>query len=350
MKVWQYTLRRLALLVPVLLGVSLFTFSMAWFATDGHLENQYIRESDRLSEEQIELIRERYGFDKPWYLQYVSYLENLLRGDLGYSSTANRPVADALGDFLPASAELALLAMLFAVVLGVPLGVLSAARRDQAADHVTRFLALSGVSVPVFWLALILQLFLAFQLGQAGIDLFPLSGRFDANLVSDHPSLVDGPTGFLLIDTALALDAVAWWDAFRHLLLPAFTLCFVTLAIIGRMMRSSMLEVLGTDYVKTARSKGLEEKVVLNRHARRNALIPTTTVIGLSVGGLINGAVLTETVFAWPGLGRWSTRAILSVDVAAIMTFVVVTALIYVLANLLVDVLYAYLDPRVRLE
>lgn len=349
MKVWQYVVRRVALLIPVLIGVSLITFSLAWFATDGHLENQYVDNADRLTEEQLQEIREAHGFDQPWYLQYVAYMGNLLQGDLGYSTSVDRPVNEVVGDFFPASAELAIVAMAFAVGIGIPMGVISATRRGDTVDHVTRFTALSGVSVPVFWLALILQLLLAYQLGQQGLDLFPLQGRFDPSLASAHPSLVAGPTGFLLIDTALAWDWVAFADVLRHLILPGFTLAFVTLAIIMRMMRASMLEVLDLEYVKTARAKGLAEDVVHNRHARRNALIPTTTVIGIAVGGLINGAVLTELVFSWPGLGRWATRAILSVDVAAIMAFVVISALIYVISNLVVDVLYAYLDPRVRL-
>lgn len=350
MKLWQYIVRRLLLLIPVLLGISLLTFGLAWFATGGHLENQYLSQTDRLSPAREQQIIELYGFDEPAYVQYFTYLKNILTGDMGISTSVNRPVSEVIATQFPASVELAVFAMLMAIIIGIPLGILSATHRDKPVDHVTRFAALSGVSVPVFWLALILQLLLGFHLAQNGFEFFPLDKRYDAFLVAEHPSLVSGPTGFLLVDTLLALDFVAFGDVLRHLLLPGFTLGFVSLAVIARMMRASMLEILGLDYIRTARAKGLEERVVINRHARRNALIPTTTVIGISIGGLMGGAVLTETIFSWPGLGRWASLAILSVDVAAIMGFVVLTALIYVSANLVVDVLYAYLDPRVRLE
>ena len=358
MKLWQYVLRRIILLVPVLIGISLLTFGLAWFATNGHLENQYLTQSDRLSEARIQRIRELHGYDQPAYMQYFTYVKNFMTGDMGVSTSfQNMQVSDVVKTLFPASLELGAVAILIAVLVGIPLGILSATKRDTPIDHVTRFIALSGVSVPVFWLALILQLYLGYHL-----DLFPLNGRFDPNLVTcEHPvfvpeaDLVCGApdrtkTGFLLVDTLVWGDWTAFVDVVRHMVLPALTLSFVSLAIISRMMRASMLEVLGLDYVRTARAKGLEERVVVNRHARRNALIPTTTVIGLSVGGLMGGAVLTETIFSWPGLGRWSARAILSVDVAAIMGFVVLTALIFVLANLVVDLIYAFLDPRVRLE
>ena len=350
MKLWQYILRRLALLVPVLLGISLIIFSLVWFTTDGHLEYQYIDEDDRRSEEKLQQIIHQHGFDRPSYQQYFTYVGNMLQGDWGLSTSENRDVTAVISDKFPASVELAVVAMIFAVLAGIPLGIISATHRNKPLDHITRFVALSGVSVPVFWLALILQMLLAFKLRQAGVDFFPLEGRYDSILALKHPSLVDGPTRFLLVDTLLALDFVAFGDALKHLILPGVTLGFVTLAVIARMMRASMLEVLGLDYVRTARAKGLEERVVINRHARRNALIPTTTVIGLSLGGLMGGAVLTETIFTWPGLGRWAADAIRSLDLAAVMGFVTLTALVYVLANLVVDVIYAYLDPRVRLE
>lgn len=358
MKLWQYVIRRLILLVPVLIGISLITFGLAWFATSGHLENQYLSQADRLSEARIQRIIELHGFDQPAYIQYFNYVKGLLTGNMGISTSfQNQEVSQVIKTLFPASIELGAVAITIAVLLGIPLGILSATHRDKPVDHVTRFVALSGVSVPVFWLALILQLYLGYHL-----ELFPLNGRFDPNLVNcTHPVFVPEAdvvcgastrlkTGFLLIDTVVWGDFVAFQDVLRHMVLPAMTLSFVSLAVIMRMMRASMLEVLGLDYVRTARAKGLEERVVINRHARRNALIPTTTVIGLSVGGLIGGAVLTETIFSWPGLGRWSARAILSIDVAALMGFVVLTALIYVLANLIVDLVYAFLDPRVRLE
>lgn len=357
MKLVIYIVRRLLLLIPVLLGISIITFSLAWFATGGHLENQYLNQADRTRPEAVERIIEQHGFDQPAYIQYFRYLQDLATGDLGLSTSVNRPVSEVIVSKFPASLELAFVAIVFAVLVGIPLGILSATKRDTPADHITRFIALSGVSVPVFWFALILQLTLGFKL-----DIFPLINRFDPNLVTcAHPvfvpdaSAVCGSASFpktnlLLLDTILWRDPVAFWDVLRHLILPAFTLGFVSLGVIARMMRATMLETLGLDYIRTARAKGLEERVVINRHARRNALIPTTTVIGLSFGGLMGGAVLTETIFAWPGIGQWAAAAILSVDVAAIMGFVALSALIYVTMNLFVDILYAYLDPRVRLE
>jgi len=362
MKLVTYIARRLLLLLPVLVGISLVTFGLAWVATDGHLENQYLNEHDRTRPEALQRIVEKHGFDRPAHEQYFRYVRNLLTGDMGLSTSVGFPVSEVIKDRFPATAELALVSIAFAVAVGIPLGILSATRRDTPLDHVTRLVALSGVSVPVFWLALILQMFLGYKW-----DLFPLINRFDASLLSTHPVLIPDheqacalaaslgqtcrmQTGILLFDTLVWLDFVAFWNVLKHLMLPAFTLGFVTLGVITRMMRASMLEVLGLDYVRTARAKGLEERVVVNRHARRNALIPTTTVIGLSIGGLMGGAVLTETIYAWPGLGNWAVSAILSVDIAAVMGFVVLTALVYVLVNLLVDILYAYLDPRVRLE
>ncbi len=349
MKLWHYIVRRLVLLVPVMVGISVMTFTLAWFATDGHLENQYLSQADKLSPEKEAQIIKQYGFDKPAYAQYFIYLKNVVTGDWGKSTSVNRDVTEVIRTSAPASIELAAVAMALAVALGIPLGILSATRRNHPADHATRLVALSGVSVPVFWLALILQLVLSYWLGQQGFTLFPLQGRYDSILAVSHPSLYGGPTNFLLIDTLLARDPIAVYDALRHLILPAFTLAFVTLAVITRMMRASMLEVLHLDYIRTARAKGLEERAVINHHARRNALIPTITVIGLSLGGLMGGAVLTETIFSWPGLGNWAARATLSVDVAAILGFVTLSAFIYVIANLFVDIIYAYLDPRVRL-
>lgn len=367
MKLWQYILRRLFLLVPVLFGITLVTFALAYYATGGHLENQYLSNADRITEEKVEAIRKQYGFDRPAYLQYFSYLTNLLKGDMGLSTSVNRPVTEVISTNFPATAELAIAAMLLAILVGIPLGILSATKRDKLPDHVTRFVALSGVSVPVFWLALILQLFLSYHLGRMGFDFFPLNGRADPLLYFDHPVLNPDresacalaaslgqtclpQTGFLLLDTLVWRDFEAFWNVLRHMLLPSITLAFIYVAVIARMMRASMLEVLSLDYIRTARAKGLDERMVINRHARRNALIPTTTVIGLAIGGLMGGAVLTETIFSWPGIGRWAALSILSIDTAAIMGVVVLSALIYVVSNLVVDIVYAYLDPRVRLE
>jgi peptide/nickel transport system permease protein len=348
MKLWEYIVRRLLLLIPVLLGVSLITFALT--RSVGDPAAIYIDERCSINPACVEAIHHRYGFDLPLPLQYIRYMQALFAGDLGYSRTAKLQVSDAIAAFFPATFELATASMLIAVVLAIPLGVISATKRDRPIDHATRIFALSGVSVPVFWLALMLKwtLYLrAFEL--FGTPLFPPQGRSESSLYGVPGAPVPAVTNLYTIDAILAHNWQGLGDALWHLALPSITLAFGTMAVITRMMRSSMLEVLNQEYIKTARSKGLDERVVIKKHARRNALIPTTTVIGLAFGGLLGGAVLTETVFAWPGLGQWSASAITNTDNAAIMGFTLLAAIVYVLANLAVDILYAYLDPRIRL-
>lgn len=343
-----YVARRLLLLVPVLIGVTLVTFSLTWVATQGDLSRGYVTE--KMTPAQVEELKQLEGFNEPFASQYARYLGRLVTGDLGVTKTAGfgeRPVMDVLGERFPATLELTLVAMLFAVFIGIPLGTLSAVKRDKPSDHLTRLVALSGVSVPIFWLGLMLKIVFATD---TGVPVFPLGGRYSTEAAFSHPVLFDAkPTGLLLVDTLIAGDMEAWADAFVHILLPAFTLGFASMAIITRMMRSSMLEALGQDYVRTAVAKGLPRSVVHSKHARANAMLPTVTVIGLAFGGLLSGAVLTETIFQWPGMGDWSVKAIQSIDSNAVLSFTVIVALLYVLANLAVDLLYAYLDPRVRL-
>lgn len=320
--------------------MSIVVFSLTRIA--GNPAAAYITE--RMTPQQIAAIEERFHLDEPVYVQYFYWLDGLVHGDWGYSKTAGMPVTEAMAAYFPATFELTLVSILIAIVLGVALGTVSAVRRDTSVDHATRVIALSGVSLPIFWLGLMLQYIFAFQLKWV-----PLEGRFDVYLSLAQPKLTQY-TGFRLIDTLLNGNFVLFGDAAIHIILPAITLSFGTIAIITRIMRSSMLEVMNQDYVKTARSKGLPERLVTRKHARRNALIPTTTVVGLSFGGLLGGAVLTESIFSWPGLGRWSATATITNDFASILGFTLLSAFIYVLVNLAVDVLYAYLDPRVRLE
>lgn len=344
-----YIARRVLLLVPVLLGVTFVVFCLSWVATEGHLERGYITE--RMSPDQVEAVRQAKGFDQPFEVQYLNYLGRLVTGDLGVTKTAGfgqRPIMDVLAERFPATLELTLVAMVFAVAIGIPLGTLSAIHRDKPLDHGSRIVALSGVSVPIFWLGLLLKM--AFATSLLGLALFPLGGRYSTALSFTHPVLYEGgPTGLLLVDTLLAGDLVAFQDVALHLVLPGFTLGYATLAIIARMMRSSLLEELRQDYVRTALAKGLPPGEAYRKHARRNAMLPTVTVVGIAFGGLLGGAVLTETIFQWPGLGDWSVQAIRSVDPHAIMSFTVLVAFLYVFANLAVDLLYATLDPRVRL-
>ena len=325
----------------MLIGVSILTFTILRLAGDPTLT--YLQNPERATPQQIAEIREKYHLDEPLYVQYYYWLDGVLHGDFGWSKTANLPASQALTMKFPATFELAVLATIFAVVIGIYVGTTSAVRVNSITDQSSRVIALVGVSIPVFWLGIMLIMVFYNRLGWAPIP----QGQYTFTEF-DRASLKSN-TGFLLFDTLWSRDWNFFLDHLAHLILPAVTLAFASTAIIIRMMRSSMLEVLGAEYVKTARSKGLPERVVIRKHARRNALIPTTTVIGLSFGGLLGGAVLTETVFSWPGLGQWSASAAVNLDTAAIMAFTLMTAIIYVLANLIVDIVYAYLDPRVRL-
>jgi peptide/nickel transport system permease protein len=327
----------------VLLGVSIFVFTLTRMAGDPAAA---YNQSDRpLSESARLAINERYHLNDPVYVQYFYWLEGVVGGDWGYSPTARMPVTEAIAKFFPATFELTMISILIAIVIGIALGTISAVRRNTPADHATRIMALSGVSLPIFWLGLMLQFIFGFSL-----KWLPLDGRYDTILSLQSGNRIVEYTGFRLIDTILNGNWTMFGDAFLHIILPALTLSFGTIAIITRIMRSSMLEVMNLDYVRTARSKGLPERLVIRKHARRNAMIPTTTVIGLSFGGLLSGAVLTESIFSWPGLGRWSATATLNNDWNAILGFTLLAAFIYVVVNLAVDILYAYLDPRVRLE
>ena len=295
-----------------------------------------------MTKDQIQLIKIKYHLNEPLYIQYVYWLDDTLHGDLGYSKTARLPVVDAIAKKFPATFELALTATFISVMIGIFLGTISAVRANSLTDQTTRVISLIAVSIPVFWLGLILMVIFYKQLGW-----LPGAGRYSP----DQFSLEDITqyTHFLTIDTLLNGNFRFFLNSVAHLILPSITLAFASTALIVRMMRSSMLEVLGAEYVRTARSKGLSENIVIRKHARRNALIPTTTVIGLSFGGLLGGAVLTESIFAWNGLGQWSADAAGDVDLAGIMGFTLLTAMVYVTANLVVDIVYAYLDPRVRL-
>ncbi len=338
MKLRDFIIRRLLLLIPVLLGLSIIVF----FLTRIGGSPAALYATEKTTDAQLHQIEIKYGLNLPVWVQYVRWLGAALQGDLGYTQTAHMDVIDAIQKFFPATFELTTVSILIAVLLAIPLGTLSARRRNEPVDHASRVFALAGVSIPIFWLGVLLQFLFAYVLGW-----FPFGGRFE-----DKVGLyfaIPHPTGFYTIDSLLAGNLSAFGDAVYHLVLPAMALSFASMAIITRIMRSSMLEVLGAEYIKTARAKGLSEKLVVRKHAVRNALIPTTTVIGLSYGGLLGGAVLTETIFSWPGLGRWTVTAAINKDLAAVVGFTLLAAIIYVLVNLIVDITYAYLDPRIRL-
>ncbi len=339
MRLYRYVARRLILLIPVLIGVSIVIFTLT--RVTGNPAAAYI--NDKMTQKQIDEVMEKYHFDEPIYVQYGYWLQGVIEGDWGWSKYANQPVTDAIAQRFTATAELAIVSMIISIILGIWLGTLAAIRRNRPFDHTTRVVSLIGVSIPVFWLGLILKWIFSWELGW-----LPSKDQVSTYFVVQRA--VPHDTGFLLIDSLLHANLDLFFDYLTHLILPSITLAFATIAIILRIQRNSMLEVLGLDYVKTARAKGVPEKAVIRKHARRNALIPTTTVIGLSFGALLGGAVLTESIFNWNGLGRWAAGSILALDSTSILGFVLLTALIYVTANLLVDLFYAYLDPRVRLE
>lgn len=335
-----YVARRLLLLIPVLLGVSILTFIIMRAAGDP--VNAYLTNPERATQQQIDAIVEKYKLDAPIWTQYVYWLKGVLGGDLGESRISHLSVAKTLVLKFPATFELAAISTMIAVMIGIRTGTTAAVRANTWVDQTTRVTSLIAVSIPVFWLGLLLLMIFYHQLGW-----MPGPGRYSSAMYDIND--LHHYTNLLLIDTLLNGDWNFFVDSVRHLVLPSITLAFASTALIVRMMRSSMLEVLGAEYVRTARSKGLPESVVIRKHARRNALIPTVTVVGLSFGGLLGGAVLTETIFTWPGLGAWAAQAALNLDTAGIMGFTLLTATIYVLANLSVDIVYAYLDPRVRL-
>ena len=343
MKLWQYVLRRLAFTIPVMLGVTLITFSLSNLMGDPVAP--YVTEKS--TPEQIEELRKLHNLDKSLPVRYFTYINNLLHGEWGYSQTINQPVSDAIVMKFAATLELSLLAFAVAVLTALPLGIFSSVKHNRWEDHWIRLFALFGSAVPIFWFALILKYFLAFQWGDA--TQLPLGYRYDA-ILWDLEDPIEQRTGLLLVDALLAGSWIHFKDALMHMLLPATTLAYASMATTIRLMRGSMLDVLEQDYVRTARAKGLPEHKVVVNHAARNAMIPTVTLLGLAFGGLLNGSVLTETVWQWPGLGLWAITAMRNLDTAAILGYTLFAGMLYVLANLVVDVAYAWLDPRVELS
>jgi len=339
-KLWIYVARRLALTVPVLLGVTIITFSLSHMMGDPLAP--YI--SEKTTEEQAQELREKHNLDDPIHVQYVTYLQNIITFDWGYSKTINQPVSEALREKFAATLELSILAFIVAVGTAIPLGIFSSIRHNRWEDHVIRLFALFGSAIPIFWFALVLKYVISFQLGW-----LPLGDRYDAILwnVTDP---IEIKTNFLLIDALAAGSYTHFIDALKHMILPATVLAYGSMATIIRLMRGNMLDVLGQDYVRTAKSKGLSEREVTLKHGASNAMIPTVTLLGMGFAGLINGSVLTETVFTWPGLGYWAITAMKNLDVSAILAYTLFSAILYIFANLVVDILYAFLDPRVELE
>jgi peptide/nickel transport system permease protein len=286
----------------------------------------------------VKAFREKWGLDKPLYEQYFTFVRNLARGEFGTSINTRRAVTKDLALFMPATVELATAAVVFALLLGLPLGVLAAVRRDRPIDHLARLVSLIGVSIPIFWLATVsLVLFYATLHWTVG------PGRLGPQI--ERPDYV---TGLYTVDSLIAGDFDTFKDAASHLVLPGLVLASSIMGLVTRVTRSSMLEVLSQDYTRTARAKGLRETRVVARHALRNALIPTVTILGLAYGGLLSGAVMTETIFNWPGIGRYAFQAVVTNDFPAIMGITFVIGIMYVIVNLVVDLLYGWLDPRIH--
>jgi dipeptide transport system permease protein len=331
----RFVLTRASLIVPTFIGVTLLAFLLVHLIPGDPIETLAgERGIDPVRHAQL---RAEYGFDKPLMVQYGIYVEHVLRGDLGISAITHQRVIDEFRQLFPATVELSLCAVTFAILVGIPAGMLAAVRRNSILDHGIMAMSLTGYSMPIFWWGLLLILLFSSVLGWT-----PVSGRVDVAY------FIEPTTGFLLIDSLLSDQEGAFRSALSHLILPTVVLGTVPLAVIARMTRSAMLEVLGEDYIRTARAKGLSPLRVVALHALRNALIPVITVIGLSVGTLFTGAILTETIFSWPGVGHWVVDGISRRDYPVVQGAVLMLGTVVMLVNLAVDLLYGLVNPRIR--
>jgi len=331
----RFILTRVSLVIPTFLGITFLTFILIRLVPGDPIE---VRTGERgIAPERLAELRHEMGLDRPLWHQFLDYVGNVLHGDFGLSLITHNSVLSEFLTLFPATLELALCAMLFATLVGLPAGILAAVKRGSLFDHGVMGASLTGYSMPIFWWGLLLILFFSVGLGWT-----PVSGRLDLVYY------VEPDTGFMLIDTLKAGDYEAFRSALGHLVLPTIVLGTVPLAVVARMTRSAMLEVLGEDYIRTARAKGLASGRVIGMHALRNALIPVVTVIGLQVGTLLGGAILTETIFSWPGVGKWLIESINRRDYPALQGGVLLIATSVILVNLLVDVLYGVLNPRIR--
>ncbi len=340
MKIWEYILRRLMLALLVLFGVSLVTFIIARVVPS---DPAALWVGPRPTLEQLAAARAKLGLDQPLPVQYLRYLGSLLRGDLGVSIKTHQPIIQDLRAYLPATLELVLVGMAMAVFIGIPLGVLSGARRNSLLDHFSRLLAVAAVSIPTFWLGLLLQILFFRELRW-----LPISGRVSIETTLYQP--IRTLTGFYLVDSLITRNWPAFSDALLHIILPAFTLATYAIGLSIRMTRSTIVEVLEEKYIVAARAAGLPERTVLFRLALKNAIVPTLTVLALSFVYSLTGAILVEVIFSWPGLGSYVTAAVLSADFPVIMAVTLIVTAFYVVINLLLDLVQAALDPRVVLR
>jgi dipeptide transport system permease protein len=338
-----YIIRRLLLVIPVLFGVTLLIFAVIQLFPAIERATLYATNVHQMS--QLEDIIEKYGLNEPWWVQYGTWINQVLHGNLGYSEVVSRPVTDAIFYFLPATLELALFATPLIIFGGIFLGSKAAAHKDKAIDHATRFGAIVGWSLPTFWLGLmLLMIFYGY-----------FSGLLPPERLGVEASIMVNSADFTRYTHLNTIDAIlngngkVLLDSLRHLVLPVITLTVVNIAFIMRLMRSSMLESLGKGYILTARAKGLDENTVINRHARRNALIPVLTVSGFIFAAIVNGVVITETIFNYKGLGWWTWQSAIRMDIPSVLGFALFNAILFVLTNLAVDLYYSRIDPRVRL-
>ena len=330
----KFAVRRLLLLVPILLGLSILVFLFVR-ALPGGPETALLGE--RSTPERVAQVRAAYGLDRPVWEQYGSYMGKVVQGDFGVSIKTQQPVSDEIKRRFPATVELATTAILFAVAVGIPLGYVAGRRPGSWVDSTSTVGSLLGIAIPVFALGFLLKYVFAVRLGW-----FPTTGRQDVTMTAEHP------TGFYVLDGLLTGNPAASWDALKHLVLPAIALGTIPLAIITRITRAAVQEVSNEDYVRTAEAKGMTRRVVTRRHVLRNAMLPVATIIGLQTGLLLSGAILTETVFAFGGMGSFMAQAVFERDFPVIQGGILFLAVVFVLVNLLVDLSYGLLDPRVR--
>ncbi|NEG64195.1 dipeptide ABC transporter permease DppB [Pantoea agglomerans] len=334
----QFILRRLGLVIPTFIGITLLTFAFVHMIPGDPV---LIMAGERgISPERHAQLMALLGLDQPLWKQYLNYINGVLHGDLGISLKSRIPVWDEFVPRFKATLELGICAMIFAVVIGIPVGVMAAVKRGSIFDHTAVGISLTGYSMPIFWWGIMLIMLVSVQL-----NLTPVSGRVGDTVFLDDTMPL---TGFMLIDTFFWGEPGDFHDAVMHMILPAIVLGTIPLAVIVRMTRSAMLEVLGEDYIRTARAKGLTRMRVIVVHALRNAMLPVVTVIGLQVGTLLAGAILTETIFSWPGLGRWLIEALQRRDYPVVQGGVLLTAVLIIVVNLLVDLLYGVVNPRIR--
>ncbi|HEY6585406.1 MAG TPA: ABC transporter permease [Gaiellaceae bacterium] len=332
----RFIIRRLLLLFPILVGLSILVFLWVRALPASPAVSLL---GERATPESVARIERQYGLDKPIYVQYWRYVKTVAEGDLGTTIRSRRPVTDELKERFPATIELTMAALVFATVFGIPLGFVAAKRYGTWVDHASLVASLIGISIPVFFLAILLKYVFAVKLG-----LLPTVGRISVLIDIPHP------TNFYLVDAILAGDPEAFWDVSKHLILPAIALGSIPLAIIARITRAAVLDVQNEDYVRTARAKGLPPRQVDIRHIFRNALLPITTIIGLQTGLLLSGAVLTETIFAFPGMGTWLVEAIRQRDYPILQGGILFVSFVFVMVNLVVDISYALINPRIRVS